>query len=293
MVSSMTGFGQAENAIDGPIRYKVEIRSVNHRYLDISIRMPRNIQFLEEKVRRTVQGSLSRGRVEVFITTQESESENVSVVVNRTLTAAYIKALHEIKGLCSLQEQPDLGMICRLPDVMRVEKQETDLEQIWHHLAPVVSKALESLVEQRRSEGKNLAADIEKHLAAVAGLAAEVEKRAPIVVDEYRRKLEDRLQTYLSDFEIDQARILTEAAVFADRSSINEELVRLRSHLSAYGQALCEKVPVGRKLDFITQELLREINTIGSKANDYDLTRLVVDMKTELEKIREQVQNIE
>jgi uncharacterized protein (TIGR00255 family) len=293
MVSSMTGFGQAENATEGLTRFKVEIRSVNHRYLDIAIRMPRNIQFLEEKVRRAVQRSLSRGRVEVFITLQESESENVSVIVNRSLTTAYIKALHEMREVCSLQEPPDLGLICRLPDVMRVEKQETDLEETWNQLEPVLNKALGSLVEQRRSEGENLVADIVKRLDAVAGLAAEVETRSPIVVEEYHRKLEERLQAYLADFEIDQARIMTEAAVFADRSSINEELVRLRSHLSAYRQALCEEVPVGRKLDFITQELLREINTIGSKANDYDLTRLVVDMKTELEKIREQVQNIE
>ncbi|MBS4022490.1 MAG: YicC family protein [Dethiobacter sp.] len=293
MVSSMTGFGQADNDTDKIARIKVEIRSVNHRYLDISVRMSRGIQALEDKVRRSVQRSLGRGRVEIFITRHESEGDNVSVLLDRSLTVAYIKALEELKELCSLDENPDMGLLCRLPDVLRVEKQETSLEEIWEQLEPVLEKALSGLIEQRKTEGENLAADIMERLKAIKELVAQVDSRSPIVVEEYRRRLEERLQAYLKDIETDQARILTEAAIFADRSSINEELVRLRSHLAAYQQALSEQGPIGRKLDFLTQELFREVNTIGSKANDYDITRLVVDMKTELEKIREQVQNIE
>ncbi len=293
MTISMTGFGQAQSDPAQQARYKVELRSVNHRYLDLSIRMPRGIQSLEEKVRRDVQQSIGRGRVEVYITRQESEEDNVTVKVDRTLTRAYIAALDELKELCSLHDAPDLGLLCRLPDVLRVEKMETDLDAAWQQLEPVINQALADLVKQRKTEGANLVVDIKNRLAAIAELAAKVEERAPKVVEEYQQKMQERLQAYLKEVDVDQSRILTEAAVFADRSGINEELVRLQSHLGAYRQALSENGTIGRKLDFLTQELFREVNTIGSKANDYDITRLVVDIKTELEKIREQVQNIE
>lgn len=293
MIQSMTGYGSAENGSGELMRLKVEVRSVNHRYLDVSIRMPREIQALEDKVRRQVQQAVSRGRVDVYITWKNAADDSVSVILDQGVAQAYKQALAEMCELCSLEEIPGLDILSRLPDVFRVERAQVDLDEIWTRLDVVMGLALDRLVAQRKEEGERLAADFRMRLDTLEELAGGVQKRAPLVVEEYRKKLEDRLREYLQQMEIDPARILTETAIFADRSSVAEELVRLASHITAFRKTLKEKGAVGRKLDFLTQELFREINTIGSKANDYEVTSLVVDMKTELEKIREQVQNIE
>ncbi|MCW3490908.1 YicC/YloC family endoribonuclease [Dethiobacter alkaliphilus] len=293
MIRSMTGYGQADSAPEESIRFKVEMRSVNHRYLDVSIRMPREIQSLEDRVRRSLQKRVSRGRVDVFINWKLDTADAVSVTVDRGLVLAYQQALTEMSEVCSLDEKPGLDLLSRFPDVLRVEKEQTDADEIWQQLEPVLLRAIDGLLSQRREEGERLAADFRKRLDAVEETSKQVEKRAPSVVEEYRSKLQDRLNEYLGQAEMDPARVLTEAAVFADRSNVTEELVRLASHLTAFRETLQTEEPVGRKLDFLTQELFREINTIGSKANDYEIASLVVDMKTELEKIREQVQNIE
>jgi uncharacterized protein (TIGR00255 family) len=293
MISSMTGYGQAESNPEANIRFKVEVRSVNHRYLDISIRMPREIQSLEDRVRKTVQQSIGRGRVDLFISWKVDADESVHVTLDRVMAQAYHKALQEMCYVCALEEQPGLELLSRFPDVLRVEKEQTDIDRIWALLDNTLAEALQRLRRQRSEEGERLTADFEKRLQIIEETALQVEKRAPIVVSEYQRKMEERLAEFLNQVDIDPARLLTEAALFADRSNVTEELVRLGSHLSAFRSALKEDGPMGRKLDFLTQELFRETNTIGSKANDYEVAKLVVEMKTELEKIREQVQNIE
>ncbi|NLM46979.1 MAG: YicC family protein [Firmicutes bacterium] len=293
MIKSMTGYGQAESTAGEKNYFKVELRSVNHRYLDINIRMPREIQALEEKVRRRLQQFLSRGRVEVNIAWNPEEAEAVNVVLDRKLLFAYRKALAEMQDICGVHDAPVLEILARIPDMLRVEKAETELDKVWSELLPVLDAAAAKLQKQRLEEGARLEADLLPRLQLVADFSRQVEERAPLIVAEYRSRLAERLQEFLSQAEIDSSRLLMEAAIFADRCNVTEELVRLGSHLEAFKAALQETGPVGRKLDFLTQELFREVNTIGAKANDYEVARLVVEMKSELEKIREQVQNIE
>ena len=293
MIASMTGYGQAENDADDIIRIKVEIRSVNHRYLDISIRMPREIQTLEERIRRRVQQKLGRGRVEIYISWHDESDTAVNVSVDKPLVQAYQRALEEIRELCALEQQADLQLITSFPDVLRVENNQVVLEVVWEKLSLVVDQAIDNLIKQRQAEGARLYEDFMLRLARLTEITKSIEKRAPLIAAEHRPKLEERLSEVLGQADFDPARILTEAAIFADRCNVTEELVRLSSHLSAFQAALQETGTVGRKLDFLTQELNREANTIGSKANDYEAARLVVELKTEIEKIREQVQNIE
>ncbi|MBT9167604.1 MAG: hypothetical protein DDT19_00942 [Syntrophomonadaceae bacterium] len=293
MIRSMTGYGLAESRPDETIRFKVEIRSVNHRYLDVSIRLPRELQSLEDRVRKSVQQTVGRGRVDVYLSWRADSAETVQVTIDSDLAQAYYQALLQLSRFCAVKELPSLEVLSRFPDVLRVEKEQTDNDKFWFLLEPVLNKALTQLVIQRSEEGERLAADFNKRLKDLAATAKLVENRAPLVVDEYQKKMEDRLRELLGQADFDPARVLMEAAIFADKSNVTEELVRLSSHLIAFQAALLEEEPVGRKLDFLTQELLREVNTVGSKANDYLLAKLVVEMKTELEKIREQVQNIE
>jgi len=293
MISSMTGFGQAENEGLNLARYKVEVKSVNHRYLDISVKMPRDIQALEDRVRCTVQQYAGRGRVDVYINRLEAPGKTTAVIFDRSLATAYLAALDELRCYCSLEEKPGLELLACFPDVLRLEKREADLEETWREVSAVLEQALLELAAQRQAEGERLAADIKLRLDLVQKWAEEVKARAPEVVADYRRRLEEKLRSFLDVTDTDKARLLTEVAIFADRSSIDEELVRVSCHLAACRDALSAQGQVGRKLDFIAQELFRETNTIGSKANDYTAARLVVEIKTELEKIREQIQNIE
>ncbi|NLZ39366.1 MAG: YicC family protein [Firmicutes bacterium] len=293
MVASMTGYGQAESDPHELPQIKVEVRSVNHRYLDISIRLPREIQVVEDRVRCCVQQAINRGHLDIYVSWHEQTDDDLNIKVDRALVLAYHRALTEISELCSLGQSPDLALLARFPDIISVEKARMDPDEVWDVLNPILEKALYNLKKQRREEGARIKTDIELRLNLLAEIVAQIEKRAPLVLEEYRRKMEERLKEYLGLEEIDQTRLLTEAAVFADRSNITEELVRLSSHIEAFRDTLQQDGVIGRKLDFITQEILREANTIGSKANDYQVAKLVVDLKTELEKIREQVQNIE
>jgi uncharacterized protein (TIGR00255 family) len=289
----MTGFGQADSVAGEDYYYKVEIRSVNHRFLDIAVRLPRDLQALEERVRCAVQQAAGRGRVEVSVFGSQVNAGKKRVILNRSLAESYYRALYELSEVCGEGDLPGAELLSGFPEVLSLENEAPDLETAWSVLAPVINRALAQLVEQRRAEGERLASDIRQRLLLVESYLAELAGRAPAVADEYRKKLTERLKEYLGGCGLDEARLFAEAALFADRSNITEELVRLRSHLAYFRQTMALDETVGRKLDFLAQELFREINTIGSKAGDFELARLVVEIKAELEKVREQVQNIE
>lgn len=293
MIKSMTGYGQAESDSSGTLRIKVELRSVNHRYLDIVLRLPRDIQFLEDLMRRQIQKKVGRGRVDAVIYLQDESDNAVTVSMDQRLAKAYVQALTEMSQVTDVQGVPTLEMLTRLPDILRVEKKQTDDEEIRTSLIKVLDTALENLLTQRVAEGERLAEDMVTRLNYLEVIAEKVAQRNPLIVQDYRNRIEERIKEFLGQADPDPGRLLTEAAIFADRCNVTEELVRLCSHMTAFRAALRESVPVGRKLDFMAQEMFREINTIGSKANDYETANCVVEMKTEMEKIREQLQNIE
>ncbi|RQD77808.1 MAG: YicC family protein [Candidatus Syntrophonatronum acetioxidans] len=291
MISSMTGYGRGEAYYEG-IGFVVEIRSVNHRYRDIFFRMPRELVALEEKMKQLIGEKVTRGRLEVIVTMKEAGERKRHVEVDLELARGYYQALNKLQEKFNLKDDVKLEQLAGYPDVLNVEGEE--LLNFWPGLEKALEESLEKMAGMRLSEGKNLAADIEGRLKDTEELLKGIEGRAPQVVEYYRQRLLDRLEDLLPrDHEVDQNRILTECTLFADRSDINEEITRLYSHLKAFKEIIQAGGTVGRKMDFLVQELYREINTIGSKANDYEIARLVVDIKSELEKIREQVQNIE
>lgn len=290
MIVSMTGYGRGEAELEG-ISFLVETRSVNHRYRDIFFRIPRELLALEDKMRRAITPKITRGRLEVFVTIKEAGDRGKKVEVDFQLARGYYRALEEIKNSFGINGKITLNQISNFPDVLNV--QEEEMLAYWPVLEEALDKALNNLITMRRQEGENLRRDLESHLGQIEILLKEIKMKAPLVVNFYRQKLLDRLAEILPEQEIDESRLLMECTLFAERSSINEEVVRLASHLEAFRKALNSGGTVGRKMDFLVQELYREINTIGSKSNDYEIARLVVEVKSELEKIREQVQNIE
>ncbi len=291
MIRSMTGYGRGEAQHQG-VGFIVEIRSVNHRYRDIFFRMPRELVALEEKMKQLIGEKVTRGRLEVIVTMKEIGERERIVEVDLELARGYYQALNSLKEKLELKEEIKLEQIAGYPDVLKVEREE--LLKFWPGLEKALIEALENLVSMRLSEGGNLAADIKERLKEMEELIKGTQERAPQVIEEYRRRLLDRLEELLpQDHEVDQNRILTECTIFAERSDINEEIIRLYSHLKAFREIIMSGGTVGRKMDFLIQELYREINTIGSKANDYEISRQVVELKSGLEKIREQVQNIE
>jgi uncharacterized protein (TIGR00255 family) len=289
----MTGFGQAESIAGEEFYFKVEVRSVNHRFLDIAVRLPRELLQLEERVRSAVQRSAARGRVEVIVFSRQCNQEKLTVILNRPLAKSYYLALCELNEVCGTDELPGAALLSRFPEVLSLENRTPDLEAAWSVLAPVLDRALAELDEQRCAEGERLTADIRQRLSLVETYLSELAGRAPVVAEEYRHKLTERLRGYLGGSGLDETRLLAEAALFADRSNITEEMVRLQSHLDFFRRTLELREPVGKKLDFLAQELFREINTVGAKAGDFEVARLVVEIKAELEKVREQVHNIE
>lgn len=289
----MTGFGQAESIAGEDYYFKVEVRSINHRFLDIAVRLPRELLQLEERVRSAVQRSAARGRVEVIVFSRQCNQEKLTVILNRPLAKSYYLALCELNEVCGTDELPGAALLSRFPEVLSLENRTPDLEAAWSVLAPVLDRALAELVEQRCTEGERLTADIRQRLSLVERYLSELAGRAPAVAEEYRHKLTERLRGYLGGSGLDETRLLAEAALFADRSNVTEEMVRLQSHLDFFRRTLTLKEPVGKKLDFLAQELFREINTVGAKAGDFEVARLVVEIKAELEKVREQVHNIE
>ena len=292
MVRSMTGYGRARSTLHGR-DITVEVRSVNNRYLDCSIKMPRVYIFAEDAMKALVQKTVSRGKVDVFVTIDTVEAEGSVVRVDTALAGEYLQAIRALKDQLGLPEDVTALSLARMPDVLTVTKAEEDLEAVSGDICSVLEEALAAYQAMRATEGEKLAADIAGRLDTIEALTGKVEERSPQTVAEYRQKLLDRMQEVLSSASIDESRILTEAAIFADKVAVDEETVRLRSHLSQLREMLRSDVPVGRKLDFLIQEVNRESNTIGSKCSDLEIARWVVELKAEVEKIREQVQNIE
>lgn len=292
MVSSMTGFGRGEFK-SNEAEISVEIRSVNHRYSDVSIRIPRYLSFLEERVRESVQNKISRGRVDVYISFDLLDQKDLDVRVNLDLARNYYTVLEQLKDHTGIDENIPLSLIATFPDVIVTKQKELDEEKLWQQLSAALEQAVEVLLQMRKREGENLKNDIITKLETIQKSVLEVEKRAQYVVQEYRQKLEKRLEELNKGIEIDRERLYQEVVIFADRSNIDEELVRLKSHISQMRNTLHDGGTIGRKLDFLVQEMYRETNTIASKANDLEISKRVIEIKTELEKVREQIQNIE
>ena len=298
MPKSMTGYGRAQSMTDGR-DVLVEIRAVNHRYYEFSARLPRACMYLEEKLKTFLNGKVARGKVEVSVTITRPDGKDAQIVVNRSVAEGYVNALRSLNaemgenGRHWLEDDVRLSALLRLPDVFTVTKAQDDEDAIWAQVAQVAEEALEHFLSMRRCEGERLAADLLAKLDGLENMLGQVESIAPSVAESYRERLFAKLTDLLKDTNIDQQRVLTEAAIFAEKTAIDEETVRLHSHIAQFRSLLAEDAPVGRKLDFLVQEMNREVNTIGSKAQELTITRLVVDMKSEIEKIREQIQNIE
>lgn len=294
MLQSMTGFGRGE-AASGSLRVQVEIKAVNHRYGEVVLRLPKALAVLEERVRRLVAATLQRGRIDVFVTLEEYGARERKVQVDQALVRAYYQAGEELRALLSLPQTLTVEQLLRYPEVVKVEEVQEDAETRWPVLAEALQAALGALASMRRREGEALQADLHQRRDRLQALVQAVEARAPQVAEEYQQRLLDKLREVLAAAGAapEESRVLQEVALFADRIGITEEVVRFRSHLGQFAATLQLQEPVGRKLDFILQELNREANTIASKANDFELGKIVVEIKSELEKMREQVQNIE
>ncbi len=292
MVKSMTGYGRAEDTLGG-CTITVELRSVNNRYLDCNIRIPRLYLFAEDAIKARVQKVISRGKVDVFVTLDNAGGEAVKVSVNRGVADGYYAALQELSQTYGLSGDISVSLLSRFPDVLLAEKAQEDVEQRAKDICSVLDRALSDFDQMRAREGERLKEDVLSRAARIEELVTLVEERSPQTVSEYRAKLEARMNEVLANTQLDPARILTEAAIFADKVAVDEETVRLRSHISQLREMLGQGGATGRKLDFLIQEFNREANTIGSKCSDIEIARHVVDIKAEIEKIREQVQNIE
>lgn len=292
MIKSMTGYGRAVGVfVDKQIT--VELRSVNNRYLDCAVKLPRLYAFCEDAVKQAVKQSVSRGKVDVFVTVNLTQSTDVSIALNKPVLEGYLAALRSVAADYPVRDDISVSTLSHLPDVFTVEKAEQDEDALKAQLLSVVEEALAGYDAMRKAEGEALAKDLTAKANVILEKVAFVEDRSPRSVAEYREKLYAKMQEVLSSASVDEARILTEAAIFADKVAVDEETVRLRSHLDQLQSMLKAAEPIGRKLDFLMQEINRETNTIGSKCSDLEIARTVVDMKAELEKIREQIQNIE
>lgn len=292
MVSSMTGYGQGASRSEAWV-INVQMRSVNHRYCEVVVRLPRQYAGLEERIRRTVQANIFRGRVEVYVSIEPGEAKKKSLSVDRGLALAYTEALQELAAELNLPGAVDISLVAKFPDVIVLSEPEEDLDALWPEVAGALDAALLALRAMRGKEGAALSLDIAHRTAKIGQIIKIIEERSGLVVEEARERLKTRLEDLLGSVELDETRLLMEVAILADKSSITEELIRLQSHLEQIRQTLEQGNEVGRKLDFILQEINREVNTIGSKASDYTIAAAVVEVKSELEKIREQVQNLE
>ncbi|NLM40703.1 MAG: YicC family protein [Firmicutes bacterium] len=292
MIKSMTGFGRGEAA---GVRYvvRIELKAVNHRYLDIFLRIPKQYSQAEEVLRRVISERVSRGRIDAAVSVEEFEQKERNVQVNAPLLQGYVRALEGIKGLLGSDEAITLSQILTLPGVLEVEEPECDWEDLQQVLGQAAAAALDDLEQMRAAEGERLCADLKEKIARIEGLLAQIAQIAPQVVEDYRERLSERLRDLLHGTTLTEERFMAEVALFADRCSIDEELVRLGSHTHQLKELLHSTQPVGRKLDFLIQEMNREVNTIGSKGSNVQIAGLVVELKSELEKVREQVQNIE
>ena len=289
---SMTGYGSAKGSVEGQ-GITVELKSVNNRYLDCSVRLPRNFLFAEDTVKQTVSAGVSRGKVDVFVSAQASQDSGTVVSVNEELARGYRDAVARIAETLGLESGLNAFSLARFPDVLTVERRELDKDKAAAALSEITAKAVEEFNAMREREGERLRRDMLGKLETIEGLVSVVEERSPQTVKEYRERLEARLRDILADRSLDEQRVIIEAAIFADRTAVDEETVRLRSHIAQFRTMLEEGSPIGRKMDFLVQEFNRESNTIGSKCSDASLAKVVVDLKSEIEKIREQLQNVE
>ena len=292
VIKSMTGYGRAVETVNGR-EFSVELRSVNNRYLDCSVKLPRSLSFAEEAVKQAVKASVSRGKVDVFISMRSENGTDAKVSLNRGMVDGYLAAMQEMVSEFNVKDDISVSLLSRMNDVFTVEKPEVDEQQLLQDLMQVLAQALEGYDDMRAAEGKALENDLRSRGATIESLVSQVEAGNAQTVLDYRTRLENKLREVLASTSIDEGRILTEAAIFADKVAVDEETVRLRSHLQQMYAMLSSGGAVGRKMDFLLQEMNREANTIGSKCSDVALARIVVDIKAELEKIREQNQNIE
>ena len=292
MLKSMTGFGRAVEEIDGYV-ITVEIKSVNHRYFDFSSRIPRQYGFLDDTLKSYINSKVSRGTVECYVSVEALDTEDAAVVINKTLASAYVKALKELAEEYSLKEDFGTAFVSRLPDVFVLKKADEDEEKIWQLVKSVTDEAIEKFIQMRAVEGAKMKEDVASRAEYILDCVSFIEERSPQTVKDYNDKLVERVHEIIGDVSLDEQRIIQEVAVYADKVAVAEETVRLRSHIAQLKTFLESEEPIGRKMDFLVQEINRETNTIGSKANDVDIARKVVDIKAEVEKIREQIQNIE
>lgn len=292
MIKSMTGFGRVQETVDG-MNITVELRSVNHRYFEFTAKVPRTYGFLEEKLKTFTNTLVARGKVECYVAVEQLEESETTVSVNASLAKGYVDALRQLSEKFGLTADISAGALSRYPDVLVLQKTAADEDRIWNAVRTVTEKAVRRFIEMRETEGTKLKADILSRADTILEHVAFVEERSPQTVKEYNEKLKQRMEELLGSTQVDEQRLLTEAAIFADKIAVDEETVRLRSHISQLRTFMEADEPIGRKLDFLVQEINREANTIGSKAQDVEIAKRVIAIKAEVEKIREQVQNIE
>lgn len=292
MLKSMTGYGRQETVTEGK-KILVEIKSVNHRFSDYNIKVPRHLGFLEDKVRQYASERVTRGKIDIYVAVENYDSADCDIMLNEELAKNYIEVLQELRDKFGLRDDISVSSVARYSDIFKTERREDDQDELWRLVKSVMSDAADAFVAMREREGARIEKDLRERIAYMSSLAAKVDERSPQTVAEYRDKLYAKIKELLEDREIDEARILTEVAIFADKVAVNEETVRLSSHFEEFYQILDSGEPAGRKLDFLIQEINREVNTIGSKANDIEIAKIVVTLKGEIEKLREQIQNIE
>lgn len=292
MIKSMTGFGRGENTTES-CKFTVEMKSVNHRYLDINMKMPKKLGFFEAGIRNELKQYISRGKLDIFITYEDYTEGKTSVRYNRELAEEYLRYLRQMASELGLEDDIRVSTLSRYPEVFTMEEQGVDEDALWQGLRTTLRIAAENFVAARIQEGESLLKDMEEKLTYLLQLVSHVEERSPEILEEYRDRLRSKVEELLADSQIEESRILTETAIFADKICVDEETVRLRSHIENTRATLQSGGSIGRKLDFIAQEMNREANTILSKANDLELSGYAIEMKTEIEKLREQIQNIE
>lgn len=292
MIRSMTGYGRQEKLV-GSRKILAEVKSVNHRFADYSIKIPRHMMYLEEKVRGMASQYITRGKVDIYISVENYSDSATDYVLNEAVAKSYLKAMTELRDKFNLTDDITVTSIARNPEIFRTERVSEDENEVWDAVSEVLGEALEAFVDMRSREGERICADLKQRVIYMRSVAQEIDKQSPKVVEDYKNRLYDKIKEVLGDRDIDDARVLTEVAIFADKVAINEETVRLASHFDEYLNILASDKPAGRRMDFLIQEMNREVNTIGSKANDLEIAKMVVDLKGELEKLREQIQNIE
>lgn len=292
MIKSMTGYGRYSDSIDG-FEISFEIRSVNNRYLDTNIRLPRIYGYLEEKIKKAIQKKAARGKVDAFLTVERPAGETAEIVLDEALAAQYVGALRKIAENHELRDDISVSSVARFSDIFSKKVKEDDEDAVWNAVESVVEKALDAFLAMREKEGENLFRDLDARLDKMEQILEQIKAHSATALTEYREKLETRLKEYLADTQIDESRLLTEVGIIADKIDTGEEITRLGSHIDQFRKLIRQDTPSGRTMDFLTQELNREVNTIGSKCSQLEVTALVIEAKNEIERIREQIQNIE